>query len=38
MRGVDVVFDGSTVPCRQGLRRPGDKLVDGRKRMVMPGS
>jgi 5-methylthioadenosine/S-adenosylhomocysteine deaminase len=38
MRGIDVVFDGSTIThVGKDYGGPADKVVDGRKRMVMPG-
>jgi cytosine/adenosine deaminase-related metal-dependent hydrolase len=38
MRNVDVVFDGGTIThVGKGYAGPADKVVDGRKRMVMPG-
>jgi len=38
MRDVDVVFDGNTIThVGKGYAGPADTVVDGRKRMVMPG-
>ena len=38
MRGVDVVFDGSTIThVGKDYAGPAGTIVDGRKRMVMPG-
>jgi 5-methylthioadenosine/S-adenosylhomocysteine deaminase len=38
MRGVDVAFDGSTLThVGKDYLGPADRIVDGRKRMLMPG-
>jgi cytosine/adenosine deaminase-related metal-dependent hydrolase len=38
LRGVDVAFDGSRLThVGKDYRGPADKIVDGRKRMLMPG-
>jgi 5-methylthioadenosine/S-adenosylhomocysteine deaminase len=38
MRGVDVAFDGNALThVGKGYAGPADRVIDGRKRMVMPG-